>query len=52
MNTKKLFTIDPYYLDIAKAVYRRGEFKNSSNSAFIRAVLEDISKRVLKGGKK
>ena len=46
MNTKKLFIIDPNYLDIAKAVYRHGEYKNSSNSAFIRAVLNDISKRV------
>lgn len=48
MNEKKLFIINPYYLGIAKAIYRRGQFANASNSVFIRAVLEDIAKK-LKG---
>ncbi len=48
MNEKKMFVIDPYYLGIAKAVYRRGQFVNSSNSVFVRAVLEDIAKKVKK----
>lgn len=51
MNEKKLFIINPYYLGIAKAIYRRGQFANSSNSVFIRAVLEDIAKK-FKGGYK
>ena len=48
MNEKKIFIINPYYLGIAKAIYRRGQFAHASNSVFIRAVLEDIAKK-LKG---
>lgn len=50
-NERKLLIIDPYYLGIAKAIYRRGQFANANNSVFVRAVLEDIVKK-LKGGKK
>lgn len=48
MNERKIFIIDPYYMGIAKAIYRRGAYANSSNSQFLRAVLEDIAKGVKK----
>lgn len=42
------FYIDPYYIQIAKSVYKRGQYAYASNSSFLRAVLEDIAKTVKK----
>lgn len=38
------FYIDPYYIGIAKSVYKRGAYVNASNSSFLRALLEDVAK--------
>lgn len=48
MNIKKLLTIDPKYLDAAKALYKNGSFKYASDSAFLRDVLETMATKLKK----
>lgn len=48
MNVKKLLTIDPKYLDAAKALYKGGHFMYASDSAFIRDVLETMANKLKK----
>lgn len=50
MNKKIMFVMNPESVRIAKAIYKRGAFYNSSNSAFLRDVVETIIKKA-KGGK-
>lgn len=47
-NQRTTFYIDPYYIQIAKSVYKRGQYAHASNSSFLRAVLEDVAKTVKK----
>lgn len=47
-NQKKMLYIDPYYLGIAKSIYKRGKCAEMSNSNFIRCVLEDIANGIKK----
>lgn len=51
-NIKKLFTIDPKYLDAAKALYKNGRFMYASDSAFLRDVLETMANKLKKRGQK
>ena len=46
------FYIDPYYIGIAKAVYKRGAYAQASNSRFLNALLEDVAKLAKKAVKK
>lgn len=48
MNVKKLITIDPKYLDAAKALYKGGQFKYASDSAFMRDLLETVATKLKK----
>jgi len=48
MNIKKLITIDPKYLDAAKALYKGGQFKYASDSAFVRDLLETVATKLKK----
>ena len=48
MNKKKLVTLNPIILDAAKALYKGGAFKYSSNSAFLRDVLETMANKLKK----
>lgn len=48
MNIKKLLTIDPKYLDAAKALYKGGRFMYASDSAFIRDLLETVATKLKK----
>lgn len=47
-NIKKLLTIDPKYLDAAKALYKNGRFMYASDSAFLRDVLETMANKLKK----
>lgn len=47
-NKKKLITINPVILDAAKALYKGGVFKYSSDSAFLRDVLETMANKLKK----
>lgn len=47
-NIKKLITIDPKYLDAAKALYKNGRFMYASDSAFVRDLLETVATKLKK----
>lgn len=49
MNKKTMFVINPEIMRLAKAAYKRGAFYNSSNSAFLRDVLETIVNKMKRG---
>lgn len=46
------FYIDPYYIGIAKAVYKHGAYAQASNSRFLSALLEDVAKLAKKAVQK
>lgn len=48
MNVKKLLILNPLILDAAKALYKGGVFKYSSDSAFLRDVLETMVNKLKK----
>lgn len=47
-NKKVMFVINPEIMRLAKAAYKGGKFYAASNSAFLRAVLEDAATKVKK----
>lgn len=51
-NTRKQIIINPAIMRAAKALYKGGAYAYASDSAFIRAVFEDISNTVMKKVKK
>lgn len=48
MNTRKQIIINPVVMRAAKAIYKGGIYQNASDSAFLRAVLEDVANKVKK----
>lgn len=51
-NTRKQIIINPRIMAAAKVIYKGGAFINSSDSRFLRDVLETISNKVKKAAKK
>ena len=51
-NQRKQIIINPRVMAAAKVIYKGGAFINSSDSRFLRDVLEEITKRVKKAVKK
>lgn len=43
-NKKVMFVINPEIMRLAKAAYKKGQFYNASNSAFLRDLLETALK--------
>lgn len=52
MNTRKQIIINPVVMRAAKAIYKGGIYQNASDSAFLRAVLEDAATKVKKAVKR
>ena len=48
MNTRKQIIINSVVMRAAKAIYKGGIYQNASDSAFLRAVLEDAATKVKK----
>lgn len=51
-NVKKLITINPEVMRIAKAIYKGGRYQFASDSAFARDVFSEIASKVKKAVKK
>lgn len=51
-NTRKQIIINPRIMAAAKVIYKEGTFINSSDSRFLRDVLETIANKVKKSVRK
>ena len=51
-NTRKQIIINPRVMAAAKVIYKGGAFINSSDSRFLRDVLETIANKLKNGVKK
>ena len=52
MNQRKQIIINPVIMRAAKSIYKGGIYQNASDSAFLRAVLEDAATKVKKAVKR
>lgn len=52
MNTRKQIIINPVVMRAAKAIYKGGIYQKASDSAFIRAILEEVAEKVKKAVKR